>query len=467
MASLHDGIFGIENLHDGGNPPGVGGLRRRVWLAFGLGCLIMLAGLRDGWSVSDRIVAVVESGVVSDKPVKPRVITASEVEESARPMLMRIQQEGGSVNPLMFRQKVLEELIQKVLREQKAEQLGIVISEQDIDAAMSQVERNNHLPPGKLPEALAKQGIDLEGYRAGLRDQLLKSQLINKVIRPLVSVSSDEIQALHHASKGADGPREIRLGQIMLAVDGSTSAAKVAEKSQLAEKLAEQLRSGTSLASLASQYSDDPSGIEGGEIGWFKQGEMMSEMEAAVFGLKKGEVSNPIRTPQGFHVVMVLDVRQGKGLGKANPLQFKVKARHILLKISEGSGADEERRVMEKIQAIRQQIIHGADFREMAHKVSQDGSAKDGGDLGWFGPGMMVAPFEEAAFRLRPNELSHPVRTPFGWHLIVVEDRRELSPDSLEAQNRELEERLMESKLQARYNQWLRDLRLRAFVEYR
>ncbi|GAB0056781.1 Chaperone SurA [Candidatus Magnetaquicoccaceae bacterium FCR-1] len=450
MASLRDG--------DG---------RRRVpaWLAIGLGGLLTFAAWQELLAVSDRIVAVVEAGIVSEKPVKPRVITASEVEEAARPMLERIRQEGGNVDQDKFRQKVLEELIQRVLREQKAEQMGLNVSDQDVDSAMAQVERNNQLPPGKLPEALVRQGIDPEGYRQGLRDQILKTRLITKVIRPMVSVSDDEIRALHDVSQGGGGPREVRLGQILLAVDGSTSASKVAEKAELAEKLAGRLRTGESLANLAGQFSDDPSGIEGGEIGWFKQGEIMPELETVVFAMRPGEVTKPIRTPQGYHVVVVLESRQGKGTGGSG--QVKVRARHILLKVGEGAGGGEERQVLEKLQKIRQELMKGADFAKVAREISQDGSAKDGGELGWFGPGMMVAPFEEAAFRLRPNELSQPVRTPFGWHLILVEEKKELAPDSLEARRKELEERLMESKLNARYNQWLRDIRLRAFVEYR
>ncbi|MBF0190441.1 MAG: peptidylprolyl isomerase [Magnetococcales bacterium] len=436
--------------------------------AIALGCALWLTPCGEARAgMSDRIVAVVEAGIVSDKPVKPKVITASDVEELARPTLTRIRKEGGEVDPEKVRRRVLEELIQRVLREQKAEQMGVVVEDKDVDAVMRQVEQNNHLPPGALPAALAKQGIELEGYRQGLRDQLMKGRLINKVIRPLVSVSPEEIQVVHRASQGAEGPREVRLGQILLAVDNTASAARIEEKAKLAQQLTAQLREGASLATLAGQHSDDPSGIEGGEIGWFKQGELMPEMEAAVFALKPGEVAEPIRTAQGFHILVMMEKRQAQSKGPSGAELTKVRARHILIKVPAGSGAAEEKQALEKIQKIRQELVDGADFAAMARQHSQDDTAAEGGDLKWFGHGMMVAPFEEAAFQLRPRELSQPVRTPFGWHLIVVDDKKSLAPDSLEARGKELEERVMEAKLQARYNQWLRDIRLRAFVEYR
>ncbi|MBF0626697.1 MAG: peptidylprolyl isomerase [Magnetococcales bacterium] len=460
MDSLPERYGAAQVRRTWGDWPGLAGLALGCVLAFWSGAPVE-AGL------SDRIVAVVEAGIISEKPVKPRIITASDVDEVARPMLARIGKEGGDVDPVVIRKRVLEELIQRVLREQQAEQLGITVDEKDIDAVMSQVEHNNNLPLGALPGALASQGIDLDAYRQGLRDQLMKGRLINKVIRPLVSVSPEEIQSLHRASEGTEGPREVRLGQILLAVDNTASNTRIEEKAELAEKLANQLKQGASLATLAGQYSDDPSGIEGGEIGWFKQGELMPEMESVVFSLKPGEVAAPFRTAQGFHVVMVLEKRQGRSKGASAAELTQVRARHILIKLSKEASPAEERQALESILKIRQEAMRGEDFAELARRYSQDATASEGGDLHWFGTGTMVAPFEEVAFRLPPREISQPVRTPFGWHLIRVEEKKSLAPGSLEAQGKELEERVMESKLQARYNQWLRDIRLRAYVEYR
>lgn len=422
---------------------------------------------RFGQSATDHIVAVVEAGIVSEKPVKSQIITASEVDEMVRPLLAKMSQSGERVDVDRVRKKVLDELILRVLREQKAEQMGVVVEEKDLDAVMTQIEHNNRLPPGSLPEALAKQGIDFKQYRQGLRDQLMKSRLINKVIRPLVSVSADEVQNLYQASRGVNAPQEVRLGQILLSVDATANASRIEEKSRLAEKLIQQLREGASLASLAGQYSDDPSGLDGGEIGWFKRGELLPEMEEVVFGLAKGEIAKPVRTSQGIHILVVQDRRQAAAKGHSEQPKVKVKGRHILIKVPPGPSSEDELKAHEIILNIRKELMAGADFEKMARKFSQDETAKEGGDLKWFGPGMMVAPFEQAAFGLEPKQISEPVRTPFGWHLILVEEKKVLAPDSLEAQSKELEERVMEAKLQGRYTQWLRDIRLRAFVEYR
>ncbi|MBF0294688.1 MAG: peptidylprolyl isomerase [Magnetococcales bacterium] len=425
-----------------------------------------LAPFFAGAVVLDRIVAVVGAEIVSEKPVKSQIIMASEVDEMARPLLARVGQ-GDDADAGRIRAKVLEELIMRVLREQKAEQLGVAVEEKDIEAVMVQVERNNNLPPGSLPKALASQNIPLAQYKLGLRDQLMKGRLINKVIRPLVSVSPDEIASLYHTMRGADAPQEVHLAQILLAVDNSANQARAEEKTKLAHELIGRLRSGASLASLAGQYSDDASGLQGGDIGWFKRGELMPELEAAVFKMQPGEFVGPVRTAQGIHILAVLEKRRATLKPKGGPEQVKVKARHILIKVPSGVSAKEEEQAKQTLLAVRQEVLAGAPFAQMARKYSQDETAREGGDLKWFGPGLMVAPFEEVAFRLKPNEVSDPVRTPFGWHLILVEERKVLEPDSLEAQSKELEERLMEVKLQARYNQWLRDIRLRAYVELR
>ncbi|MBF0126679.1 MAG: peptidylprolyl isomerase, partial [Magnetococcales bacterium] len=210
--------------------------------------------------------------------------------------------------------------------------------------------------------------------------------------------------------------------------------------------------------------------LEGGDLGWFKRGELLPELETAVFNMKTGEVANPLRTNQGIHILVLLEKRKAAVAAKGSPSgpeKVKVKARHILFKVPSSASTREESQAKESLVAIRKELLAGADFAQMAKKYSQDETAREGGDLKWFGPGLMVAPFEEVAFALKPREISEPVRTPFGWHLILVEDRKILDPDSLEAQTKELEERVMEVKLQARYNQWLRDIRQRAYVEYR
>ena len=420
-------------------------------------------------TVLDRIVAVVEAQTVSKDPVKPRIITQSEVDEVARPILNKLRASGEKVDAEKVRKRVLEELVMRALRDQKAAELDIKVTEEDILALFSQVERNNKLPPGSLPEALRSQGIDVERYRQSLHDQILRTRLINRRIRPQVRVADEEIDLLMRNAGGGGAAAEVRLGQVLLHVEASESPIRVQAMRHQAEELVAQLREGASLSSIAGQFSNDPSGLSGGDMGWFKRGQLQPELEKAVFDQKKGAIAGPIRSPQGFHIFQVLDRRSvDSGSGIDTNLRTKVKARHILLKLTNEDGPEKEAATLEAITAILEKINGGADFSEMAKKHSEDSTAEEGGDLGWFGEGSMVPSFEAAAFALEKGQTSKkPVRTPFGWHLIRLDDKKVIASDSYEAKRKELEQRILEAKVNAGYEQWLRDLRSRAFVEFR
>ncbi len=418
-------------------------------------------------SVLDRIVAVVEAQTVSKEQVKPRIITQSEVDEIAEPVLKKLRRSGEAVDPEKIRKRALDELINRTLRDQKAEQMGIKAEESDILALFSQVERNNKLPPGTLPQALASQGISVEKYRQSLRDKIIRTRLINRLIRPQVRVTDEEVDLLLKGA-GAGGEEEIHLGQILLHVEATTPPVQVQSIRRKAQRLAGQLQSGTSLSSLAGQFSNDPSGLSGGDMGWFKRGQLQPELGKVVFDLEKGAIAGPIRSPQGFHIFQVLDRRRAQSESKVDvTARTKVKARHILLKVpAEGDDA-EEAAVRERVRSILAEIRAGASFKEMAVQHSEDATAEDGGDLGWFEQGSMVPSFEEAAFSLEKGQISEPVRTPFGWHLIQLEDKKVLSAGSDAAKRKALRSRLVESKIKSRYSQWLRNLRSRAYVDFR
>ncbi|MEO5354629.1 MAG: peptidylprolyl isomerase [Magnetococcus sp. XQGC-1] len=419
----------------------------------------------------DRIVAVVEVQDTLDKSVKPSIITQSEVEELSKPLLHKLRQSGEAIDTEKIWSHSLEELILRALRNQKASQLNIVVEEKDIDALVSQVERENKLPLGALPKAMASQGMNFEQYKEGLRDKLLQGRLIGRVIRPLVTVSEEEIRDLYASIPQKSRAEEIRLGQILLQTDSSDATTAQAERvRQQAESLASKLRGGSSLETLAGQYSSDSSGLSGGDMGWFKRGELLPELEKAVFDLEKGAVVGPVRSNQGFHIFKVLDRRES---ARRVSEKSKIKARHILIKVPTNASAEENNAAREQIQKIANELSkkdkseQGKVFAEMAQQYSQDGTSKEGGDLGWFGEGLMVQAFEEAAFALGIGEISRPVRTPFGWHLIRVEEKQFLDPNSLDAQRKELTERVQEAKTRSHYKQWLRDLRQRSFVELR
>ena len=414
--------------------------------------------------VLDRIVAIVDTQNILDKTVQPLVITQSEVDEIVRPLLQKLEHSEEKINPDKIKLRALEELVLRALRTQKASQLGIVVEEKDVQGLMGQIEKDNHLPFGSLPQALATQGINLELYKQGLKDKLLQSRLVGRVIRPIVNVSEEEIQALYDTVANKPLFEEIHLGQILLPLEKDSSAIHIERVRYGAQQLVEKLRQGASLETLAGQFSQDSSSLSGGDMGWFKRGELLPQLEKEVFELDKGAVTDPIRSAQGFHIFKVLDKR---AMNKVIKEKSKVKARHILIKVAKDASEGEEAKALSLIKKIQQRLRVGASFSEMAKKYSQDASAIEGGDLGWFSEGLMVPVFEEAAFSLGIGETSAPVRTPFGWHLIHIDEKEFLNPTSLEAQRKELTERVAEAKTRALYDQWLRDLRQRSFVEFR
>lgn len=414
----------------------------------------------------DRIVAIVDAQIISDQPAQPQIITQSEVDELIQPTVEQLRAKGEEVQLEAMRKRGLEELIVMKVRDQKAAQLGVAVTDEDVEDIIGQVERKNQLPPGALPDALRREGVDFDRYRRGLVDQLLESRLMKRVIMPLVSVTDEELRILYGQISTEQGRQEeeVHLGQVLLEIPGGASFDDVDRLREKALTLVASLREGKSLASLASQYSSDPSGLAGGDMGWFKKGELPESLEGDVFGLKKGEVSEPLRSPQGFHVIKMLDRRFKEVAAGASSTKYRFKARHILIKVDAGrSEADG----LAKITGILEQVNKGAAFDKLAVDVSEDdNTSKDGGSLGWFDQGGMVEAFDVALQKLKKGQVSQPVRTPFGWHLIKLEDRESMNSDSFEAQRPMLEQRSLTTKAKDRYKQWLRDLRLRAFVEY-
>lgn len=414
--------------------------------------------------VLDRIVAVVEAQNLTEKKVEAQIITQSEVDEVIRPLLLKLRQTGEAVDEEKVRKRALDDLIVRTLRNQKASQLDIQVTPEDIDALMRKVEKDNHLPEGVLPSILEKQRINVTNYRRGLEDNLLQSHLISRVIRPLLSVSEEEVQNLYDSTHKSIHSEEIHLGQILLQLESDARPLRVERIRRQARQLAIKLSRGSSLESLAGQYSNDSSGMSGGDMGWFKRGELLPEMERAIFDQEEGAIIGPLRSPQGFHVFKIMEKRTKNSVGKG---KIKVRARHILIKIPESTSIEEDKAAFQKIQEIETMLTTGGDFELLAKQHSQDSTAKEGGDLGWFTEGMMVPSFERTTFALNEGEVSSPVRTPFGWHLIRLDEKKVLDPNSLEAQHSELTERVLEAKIKSRYKQWLRDLRQRAFVEFR
>lgn len=282
----------------------VGGLLLLPWLA-GSGLAQTL----------DRIVAVVGE----------KVITHSEVDTTLRPLLRRLRASGERANADTLWKRALDELINRRVRSEKAKEYKIIVSDADVDGTIKDIAARNNMSVAQMRRALANDGVAFDAYRDEVKDKLLSARLIQKLIRPLVSVSQEELRQMRSlmeveqkrlATQPAptqvveqvrEIPVEIKIGHIMLALPPNASADQVRQRESLAKEIAGRLRKGESFATLASQHSDDPSGANGGEMGWFKKGEMMPEVEAAMFSMPKGAFVGPLRSSTGFHLFKVLD----------------------------------------------------------------------------------------------------------------------------------------------------------------
>ncbi|MBF0421933.1 MAG: peptidylprolyl isomerase [Magnetococcales bacterium] len=413
----------------------------------------------------DRIAAIVEAQIVSDQPVRPQVITQSEVDDLIQPTIEKMRRSGEEFQLETLRKRGLEELIVRRLRDQKAAQMGVTVTDADVDEIIGQVERKNNLPAGGLAEALRHDGVDYDRYRAQLTDQIMESRLMKRAIMPLLTVTDDELRLLYdQLAQDKNREEEVHLGHIMLEVPSGASYDAMDRVKDKVKALMQSLREGKSFSALASQYSIDPSGLSGGDMGWIKKADLPENLQEVIMSLKTGDISPPVRSPQGLHIFKMIDRRVNETAPDPKSTGYRYRARHILIKVD---GDHDEKNALAKIKGILEKIQGGASFEQVAKDSSEDDSnARDGGDLGWMETGTMLEAFSKAIRSLKKGQVSQPVRSQLGWHLIKLEDKESLDPGSFEAQKPALEQRLLATKAKDRYQQWLRDLRLRAYVEF-
>jgi peptidyl-prolyl cis-trans isomerase SurA len=399
----------------------------------------------------DRIVAVVNDDVVTETQLRARLAEAR---------LQLASEKIAAPAEAVLQRQVLERLVLEQIQLQLAERAGLRVADTEVERALEGVARRNKLTPAELLQQLKREGYDTESYRAQLRNQLLVDQLVDREVRNRVSVSDAEISRVLDDQEGRAAVNvEYQLSHIFLAVPESASASAIQEAKSRAETILAELRKGADFAQLAAANSQASDALQGGSLGWRKAGQLPELFLAALKTMREGGVSEVLRSPSGFHVIKLHDKR---GDATSEPVT-QTRARHILIKPSEILSQDEAR---QKLLQLRTRIENGEDFATLARAHSEDtGSAAGGGDLGWATPGLFVPQFQRAVDALKPGELSQPVQTPFGWHLIQVIERRnqDMSQERLRAQARA---QLAARKADERYQQWLRQLRDEAFVEY-
>jgi peptidyl-prolyl cis-trans isomerase SurA len=400
----------------------------------------------------DGVAAVVNDGIV----------LRSAVDSQMEVISARIQQAGQQLPPRnILRQQVLERLVLQEVQMQRADRLGIKVSDEMVNQALNEVATRNKIKFSDLPATLEQQGVDYRTYREDVRKEMTLQMLRSRDVISRVYVSPREVDqclAKRKASPGADN--EYNLAHILVAIPSTATEQQIAERVARAQGVFERAQKGEDFSQLAISYSDSGTALEGGALGWRKAGQLPSFVAEVIPNLKAGEVTEPIRTPSGLHIFKVLEIRGASQSALVN----QVHARHILMTTNE---VEDDETVRQKLVRIRERIEHGESFEAIASVTSEDtGSAANGGDLGWVGPGTFVPEFEAQLDKLADNEMSQPFKSKFGWHLVQLLGRRTYDASDDVTRNKCVMQ-LREARADEETEIWLRRLRDEAFVEYR
>ena len=399
----------------------------------------------------DRILVIVNDDVITETELANRL-----ADTKKQLALEKIKTPPDDI----LRKQLLDRMVLERLQLQLAAQTGIRVSEADLDQAIVAIARRNNLSVEEFRNALTRTGIDVSAHRAQTRDQLIIQQLLEREINNRVTVTDSEVDHfLENPQNRAGMDVTYNLSHILIGIPESASPEAIQAAKKRAEDILRQLKSGGDFEQIAVSYSQGADALKGGNLGWKKPGELPELFLGALKTLSPGDVSDILRSPNGFHILKLNDKR---GAAQAEAVT-QTHARHILLRPSEIQSLEEAR---QKLLHLRERVENGDDFAALARAHSEDtASAVNGGDLGWVNPGQMVPEFEKAMNALKPNELSQPVRTAFGLHLIQVLERRshDITQERLEAAARQ---QIHARKADERYEQWARQLRDEAFVEY-
>jgi peptidyl-prolyl cis-trans isomerase SurA len=423
-------------------------LCRRI-LAAGALCL---AAAHLSAQTGDYIVAVVNQ----------ELVTASEVQQRLERVREEALRNKAPLPPLAaLRKQVLEALIDERVLVTNARETGARIDDPEIDRAVANVATQNQMTPAQLRERLRQEGIPFAKFRDNIRDQIMVERVREREVVSRIKVSDAEIDELIEKRRIAAGTSaQINVAQILVPVAEGAGAGLVAERRSRAEAALKRVRGGEDFATVAREISEDSNRSQGGEIGLRPVDRLPDLFVRAAQALKPGEVAPElIRSGAGFHVLKLVE--------RKDSAAFTVdqsRVRHILLRPSAELTAEAAARRL--LQFKRDILARARTFEQLARENSEDGSAAQGGDLGWTAPGSFVPEFEEAMAALPVGGISDPVTTRFGVHLIQVIDRRQTTLDSrqLREQARNI---LREQKFEAAFTEWLRDLRGRAYIEYR
>ncbi|MDD2832694.1 MAG: peptidylprolyl isomerase [Methylotenera sp.] len=399
----------------------------------------------------DRIVAVVDQEVITEQELESRIST----------LTAQLKKQGTELpDENILRRQVLERLISDALQLQHAAQTGLKVDDNQLDKTIERIAEQNKMTISEFSEALNQDGISIRKFRADIRNEITIARLREREVESRINVTESEIDNfLTTQSSSNENQDEYEISHILIRVPEDAATEDIQKAKNKVDEILAALGAGTSFAKASASYSDAPNALEGGSLGWRTSAQLPTLFLDGVKSLQKGEVSAPLRSPNGFHILKLNDKRGGN-----SPLVIEqTHARHILIKLSEILSEQEAK---QKMDGIKERLDNGEKFEVLARQFSEDGTASSGGDLGWVNPGDTVPQFEKAMNELQDKQISEPVRSPFGWHIIQVLERRKQDMTK-EAARLKARQEIRARKADEAYQDWVRELRDRAFVELR
>ncbi len=397
----------------------------------------------------DRIVAIVDQTVVTEQELADRIRTVT----------AQFKKQGTELPAEnILRKQILERLISDTLQLQYAAQTGLKIDDNQLDKTIERIAEQNQMSLTEFGEALAKDGVSMSKFRADIRSEITIARLREREVDSRVTVSESEIDNyLTTQAANNESQDEFEISHILIRTPEEGATEDIQKAKTKVDEAIKALKAGTSFAKVSASFSDAPNALEGGNLGWKSGSQMPALFLDALKAMQVGDLSQPLRSPNGFHLLKLTNKRGG-----SSPLVIEqTHARHILIKLSE---VMTEKEAKQKMDGIKERLDNGEKFEVLARQYSEDTTASNGGDLGWVNPGDTVPQFEKAMSELKDNQISAPVRSQFGWHIIQVIERRkqDMSKDAARLKARQ---EIRTRKADEAYQDWVRELRDRAFVE--
>ncbi|MDV2078523.1 peptidylprolyl isomerase [Marinobacter xestospongiae] len=396
----------------------------------------------------DRVIAIVDDGVILQSELDARVQT----------VISRLSAQGTTLPPRsLLAQRVLDQLITDSIQLQRADRMGMRISDNELNETIRNIAQGNNLTLAQFEQQLTAEGLTYAQAREQIRQEMLVSRVQQRSVGNRIRVTDREVENYLAAEEARGGNvTEYELAHILVAVDNFNDQAAARQARDKAERLVKEIRNGRDFRSAAVAESDASNALDGGLMGWRPENQLPSLLADVVPGLALQEPSEVLQSGSGFHIVMVLDKRGGAQLVE------QAKVRHILVRASETLT---EAQAEQKIRELYRELQQGADFAELAREYSDDPvSGSDGGNLGWVSRGQMVPAFEQAMLAADIGELKGPIRSQFGWHILQVEDRRQKDVSD-ELQENSARQAIYRRKFEVELQSWLREIRDEAFVE--